>query len=139
MLPPKILITSQVSALASLAGFCSCVCKVVFCFGLVPLSSTNGYTKAWPQILQVPCTASLARMMNPFCNFHFFHSLSLCTFRFQKEQEKLNQMVAKDYDPLTCVVGVKMGRIMQSIDYSRLFWLFFGVFSHVYHEGKPRI
>lgn len=53
---------------------------------------------------------------------------------------KNNQMVAKDYDHLTCaVVVVKMGRIMQSIDYSRLFWLFFGVFSHVHHEGKPRI
>ena len=48
-------------------------------------------------------------------------------------------MVAKDYEHLTCGVVVKMGRIMHSIDYSRLFWLFYGVFSHVYHEGKPRI
>lgn len=48
-------------------------------------------------------------------------------------------MVAKDYDPLTCAVGVKMGRIMYCVDHSRLFWLFFGVFSHVYHERKPRI
>lgn len=48
-------------------------------------------------------------------------------------------MVAKDYDPLTCAVGVKMGSIMYCVDHSRLFWLFFGVFSHVYHERKPRI
>lgn len=47
-------------------------------------------------------------------------------------------MVAKDYNHLTCTV-VNMGKMMQSIDYSRLFWLFFGVFSHVNHEGKPRI
>ncbi|KAK7333132.1 hypothetical protein VNO80_29896 [Phaseolus coccineus] len=67
-------------------------------------------------------------------------SLSLSElFCFLKEEAKLNQMVAKDYDPLTCAVGVKMGRIMQCVDHSKLFWLFFGVFSHVYHEGKPRI
>ena len=29
--------------------------------------------------------------------------------------------------------------IMLSVDYSRLFWLLFGVFYYEYHEGKPRI
>ncbi|RDY00021.1 putative serine/threonine-protein kinase WNK4, partial [Mucuna pruriens] len=47
-------------------------------------------------------------------------------------------MVAKDYDPLTCAVGVKMGRIMQCVDHSRLFWLFFGVFSHEDGKAEPR-
>jgi len=34
---------------------------------------------------------------------------------------------------------VSMAWIMLRIDYSRLFWLLFGVFSYENHEGKPRI
>jgi hypothetical protein len=34
---------------------------------------------------------------------------------------------------------VEMGWILLSVDYSRLFWLLFGVFSYENHEGKPRI
>lgn len=34
---------------------------------------------------------------------------------------------------------VEMAGIMLSIDYSRLFWLLFRVFSYENHEGKPRI
>ncbi|CAA6654636.1 unnamed protein product [Spirodela intermedia] len=32
-----------------------------------------------------------------------------------------------------------MAWTMLRIDYSRLFWLMFGVFSYENHEGKPRI
>lgn len=46
-----------------------------------------------------------------------------------------------DYFSFLVVVVVKMSSmiIMQSIDYSRLFWLFFGILSHVYHEEKSWI
>ncbi|KAK7276117.1 hypothetical protein RIF29_17250 [Crotalaria pallida] len=64
------------------------------------------------------------------------------TTTIPKQQEKKNQMVAKeDYmHHLTCtLMMMKMGTIMQTINYSTLFWLFFGLFSYVNHEGKSRI
>lgn len=48
-------------------------------------------------------------------------------------------MVANKYEGVSCAVVVGMGWIMLRIDYSRLFWLLFGVFSYENHEGKPRI
>lgn len=45
---------------------------------------------------------------------------------------------SKYYDVVRLVV-VGMGWIMLRIDYSRLFWLLFGVYSYENHEGKPRI
>ncbi|KAB2008860.1 hypothetical protein ERO13_D10G116966v2 [Gossypium hirsutum] len=47
-------------------------------------------------------------------------------------------MVSKDYYDFSHAV-VEMAWIMLSVDYSRLFWLLFGVFSYENHEGKPRI
>lgn len=46
-------------------------------------------------------------------------------------------MINKDYEFSRGVV--EMAWIMLSVDYSRLFWLLFGVFSYENHEGKPRI
>lgn len=46
-------------------------------------------------------------------------------------------MFAKNYDFSRAVV--EMAWIMLRIDYSRLFWILFGVFSYENHEGKPRI
>lgn len=46
-------------------------------------------------------------------------------------------MYAEDFDFSHGVVD--MAWIMLRIDYSRLFWLLFGVFSYENHEGKPRI
>ena len=37
------------------------------------------------------------------------------------------------------ILGGGMAWIMLRIDYSRLFWLLFGVFSYENHEWKPRI
>lgn len=46
----------------------------------------------------------------------------------------------KNYDVCKSrAVVVGMNWIMLRIDYSRLFWLLFGVFSYENHEGKPRI
>ncbi|KAG8650066.1 hypothetical protein MANES_08G174101v8 [Manihot esculenta] len=47
-------------------------------------------------------------------------------------------MIAKDYEFARGVL-VEMAWIMLCVDYSRLFWLLFGVFSYENHEGKPRI
>lgn len=49
----------------------------------------------------------------------------------------MRQMVTKEYEFLRG--AVEMAWIMLSVDYSRLFWLLFGVFSYENHEGKPRI
>lgn len=46
-------------------------------------------------------------------------------------------MNCQEYEFSREVVG--MAWIMLRIDYSRLFWLLFGVFSYENHEGKPRI
>lgn len=46
-------------------------------------------------------------------------------------------MIAKEYE--NSVAVVEMAWILMGIDYSRLFWLLFGVFSYENHEGKPRI
>jgi hypothetical protein len=46
-------------------------------------------------------------------------------------------MVSENYEVFLGVV--EMAWIMLSVDYSRLFWLLFGVFSYENHEGKPRI
>lgn len=45
------------------------------------------------------------------------------------------------YDSYTrSTAAVRMtGRIMLSVDYSRLSWLLFRVFSYENHDGKPRI
>lgn len=49
-------------------------------------------------------------------------------------------MVSKSFDfSHERGVVVEMAGIMLSVDYSRLFWLLFGVFSYENHEGKPRI
>lgn len=48
-----------------------------------------------------------------------------------------NQMIAKEYEFSRAVI--EMAWIILRIDYSRLFWLLFRVFSYDYHEGKPRI
>lgn len=48
-------------------------------------------------------------------------------------------MVANKYEGVSRAVVVGLGWIMLRIDYSRLFWLLFGVFSYENHEGKPRI
>lgn len=37
-----------------------------------------------------------------------------------------------------CIV-VRMNWILLRIDFSRLFWVLFGLFSYENHEGKPRI
>ena len=48
-------------------------------------------------------------------------------------------MVSNKYDLISSSGVVEMAWIMLRIDYSRLFWLLFGVFSYENHEGKPRI
>ncbi|GFY83824.1 hypothetical protein Acr_03g0005980 [Actinidia rufa] len=48
-----------------------------------------------------------------------------------------SQMNCQTYELSRKVVG--MAWIMLRMDYSRLFWLLFGVFSYENHEGKPRI
>lgn len=47
------------------------------------------------------------------------------------------QMISKNYEFSRAVV--EMAWIMLSVDYSRLFWLLFGVFSYENHGGKPPI
>lgn len=47
-------------------------------------------------------------------------------------------MVYKHFYELSCGV-VEMAWIMLSVDYSRLLWQLFGVFSYENHEWKPRI
>ncbi|RDX60635.1 hypothetical protein CR513_61205, partial [Mucuna pruriens] len=50
----------------------------------------------------------------------------------------LTPMVFKHFYELSCGV-VEMAWIMLSVDYSRLLWQLFGVFSYENHEWKPRI
>ncbi|CAN6802925.1 hypothetical protein Bca4012_094962 [Brassica carinata] len=48
-------------------------------------------------------------------------------------------MIAKEHDYNIHLEGVDMAWVLLCVDYSRLFWLLFGVFSYENHEGKPRI
>lgn len=80
----------------------------------------------------------------PYLFPFFFFPLSLLTFillsnltYFSFLPLSFHQMFAENYDFSRVVVG--MAWIMLCIDYSRLFWLLFGVFSYENHEGKPRI
>lgn len=50
----------------------------------------------------------------------------------------LTSMIGNCFDFSRAAV-IEMAWIMLRIDYSRLFWLLFGVFSYENHEGKPRI
>ncbi|KAI6698629.1 hypothetical protein NL676_018748 [Syzygium grande] len=72
-------------------------------------------------VLGPPCTVVLTTIYHE-------GEISVCSRR---------QMINKDYEFSRGVV--EMGWIMLSVDYSRLFWLLFGVFSYENHEGKPRI
>ncbi|KAL0714130.1 hypothetical protein Bca4012_021109 [Brassica carinata] len=51
-------------------------------------------------------------------------------------------MITKEHDYKTRHLGgvvLDMAWVLLCVDYSRLFWLLFGVFSYENHEGKPRI
>lgn len=51
-------------------------------------------------------------------------------------------MIAKEHDEYKLRqrgLVVEMACVLLCVDYSRLFWLLFGVFIYENHEGKPRI
>lgn len=102
--------------------------KVRIAFVLIRSSPTTTF----PSNISLIFFCQILHLVSAHLSFSYYYFI----FISLKNQRHF-LMFAKKYDFSRAVV--EMAWIMLRIDYSRLFWLLFGVFSYENHEGKPRI